>query len=119
GMRGVGDSTAGNGAKVMIKHESKAQMLEQVPRRGFESSVGPRLHFGLGRSTKSDSLTVVWPDRRYQILINVPADRFLTLSQTAASGHYVNPRGNPATPLFADVTARVGVDFKHNENDFR
>src|SRR5205085_5068488 len=118
-LRGVGGNTAGIGAKVLIKHDGKAQMLEQMPTRGFESSVDPRLHFGLGRSTKIDSLTVVWPDRRYQILINVPVDQFLTLSQTAASGHYANPRGNPAPPLFADVTARVGVDFKHNENDFR
>ena len=118
-LRGVGGNTAGIGAKVLIKHDGKAQMLEQMPTRGFESSVDPRLHFGLGRSTKIDSLTVVWPDRRYQILINVPVDQFLTLSQTAASGHYVNPRANPAPPLFADITARVGVDFKHNENDFR
>ena len=118
-LRGVESNTAGIGAKVMIKHDGKAQMLEQMPTRGFESSVDPRLHFGLGRSTKIDSLTVVWPDRRYQIVINVPVDQFLTLSQTAASGHYVNPRANTAPPLFADITARVGVDFKHNENDFR
>jgi len=52
--------------------------VEQLPTRGFESSVDPRLHFGLGAATQIDSLTVIWPDRRYQVLTNVPVDRTLT-----------------------------------------
>ena len=118
GLRGVGGNTAGISAKVMIKHDGMTQMLEEMPTRGFESSVDPRLHFGLGRSTKIDSLTVVWPDRRYQVLTNVLADRFLTLSQKNASGTYKYSSANSAPALFTDVAPRLGVDFKHNENDF-
>src|SRR5439155_922178 len=47
-LRGVGANTAGIGAKVLIKEGGdRTQLLEQLPTRGFLSSVDPRLHFGL------------------------------------------------------------------------
>jgi len=93
-LRGAGKNTAGIGAKVILKYDKTQQLLEQMPTRGFESSVDPRLHFGLGRSTEIDSLTVIWPDRRYQVLTNVTADRTLTL---------IVP---PATAGLVEVTTR-------------
>src|SRR5437867_11478716 len=93
------------------------QVLEQMPTRGFQSSVDPRLHFGLGADARIDSLIVVWPDRRYQVLTNVSSDQTLTLSQRNATGRY--PTSAPAPrPIFADVTARTGADVRHVENAF-
>ncbi|MGH7652254.1 MAG: VCBS repeat-containing protein, partial [Gemmatimonadaceae bacterium] len=115
-LRGSGRNTQGIGAKVTITNHGATQMLEEQPTRGFESSVDPRLHFGLGNSTTVDSLTVVWPNRRYQVLTNVGVNRILTLSQKDATAAYVPPAPEPT--LFADVTKQVGVDFKHEENAF-
>ena len=117
-LRGARGNTAGIGAKVTILSAGRRQLLEQMPTRGFESSVDPRLHFGLGKSTTVDSLTVVWPDRRYQVLTNVHADQMLTLEQPNAAGKYAYRRRESAKPLFAEATARSGIDFKHEENDF-
>jgi enediyne biosynthesis protein E4 len=118
GLRGVGANTAGIGAKVMIKQRGVMQMLEQMPTRGFQSSVDARLHFGLGAAARVDSLVVIWPDHRYQVLTNVDGNRVVTLSQREAAGRYAYREGPAAQPLFADVTARVDVDFKHAENTF-
>ncbi|MGH7485989.1 MAG: VCBS repeat-containing protein, partial [bacterium] len=115
-LRGSGRNSQGIGARVTIRNHGTTQMLEAQPTRGFESSVDPRLHFGLGKSTVVDSLTVVWPNRKYQVLTNVAANRILTLSQAAATASYVPPPA--ATALFADVTKQVGVDFKHEEDAF-
>ena len=117
-LRGEGKNTGGIGARVTIVHGGKRQMLEEMPTRGFESSVDPRLHFGLGASTRVDSLTIVWPDRRYQTLTNVAVDRIMTLSQADARGRYAHPRAERSRPTFADVTKRVGIDFTHEENGF-
>lgn len=117
-LRGAGANTAGIGAKLIVKYGVTMQMLEQMPTRGFQSSVDPRLHFGLGRASRIDSLIVVWPDRRYQVMANVPADRLITLSQSDAAGRYVYPREPPQPPLFADETARAGIGFSHRENTF-
>ena len=123
-LRGVGANTAGIGAKVLIKEGGdRTQLLEQLPTRGFLSSVDPRLHFGLGPGpAKSiDSLIVIWPDRRYQVLTAVAVNRTLTLSQQDAAGRYdYHGRQGRQTepPLFDDVTPRLGIAFKHEENSF-
>jgi hypothetical protein len=134
-LRGSGANTAGIGAKVIVKTGGtggsavKMQLLEQMPTRGFQSSVDPRLHFGLGASTQIDSLTVIWPDRRFQVLTNVAVDRMLILSQTDATGRYPydgrpgragRPGARAAAPalLFTDVTDRLGIDFRHQEDAF-
>ncbi|HEV8266522.1 MAG TPA: FG-GAP-like repeat-containing protein [Gemmatimonadales bacterium] len=110
-LAGSGANTGGIGAKVTIVDRGGRQMLEQMPTRGFQSAVDPRLHFGLGPSTRVDSLIVVWPDRRYQVLTNVAADQTVTLAQWDATGRYAY-RASPA------VLAPTVVDFKHNENTF-
>src|SRR5438094_614076 len=115
-LRGAGANTAGIGAKVIVRQHCTTQLLEQMPTRGFQSSVDPRLHFGLGTSNEIDSLIVIWPDRRFQVLTHVAADRAIALSQQDATA--LTPSPQPLAPVFADVTDRVAVDFKHQENSF-
>lgn len=115
-LKGSGANTAGIGAKVIVRTGDRTQLLEQMPTRGFQSSVDPRLHFGLGSVTRIDSLTVIWPDRRFQVLTNIPANQAITLSQRDAAGRFT-PGAFPP-PLFADVTAGLGIDFQHGENPF-
>ena len=117
-LRGAGANTGGIGAKVIIRHEGRMQMLEQIPTRGFQSAVEPTLHFGIGRSPRVDSLTVVWPDRRYQVLTNVPVGGVVVMSQEEATGRYEQARSSATQPLFRDVTAALGLDFEHVENPF-
>ena len=116
-LQGSGANTEGIGTKVTIVNRDGRQMLEQMPTRGFQSSVDHRLHFGLGSATTIDSLIVVWPDRRQQVMTGVAADRILTLSQRDA---VPSPPKVPAIapPLFEDVTSRLGVNIKHDENTF-
>jgi enediyne biosynthesis protein E4 len=117
-LRGTGGNTSGIGSKVIAVAGGKRQLLEQMPTRGFESSVDPRLHFGLGSATSVESLTVVWPNRRYQVLTNVVADRIITLDQARATGRYSYRRDTSDVPRFTDVTARSGIDLAHRENEF-
>lgn len=125
-LHGSGANTAGIGARVELYQGGAMQMLEQNPTRGFLSSVDPRLHFGLGTSTRIDSLKVIWPNRRFQTLTNVTGDRTITLAESDAKQSYQYPTGRSllanqkplARPLFTDVTSRTGIDFKHEENTF-
>ncbi len=116
-LRGGGANTGGIGTTVMISGSGRTQMLEAMPTRGFQSAVDPRLHFGLGTAPQVDSLTVVWPDRRYQVMTNVTADRMLALVQTDARNQPpIRPTAQP--PLFSDVTDQLPIDYKHRENTF-
>ena len=121
-LRGSGANTAGIGARVEVTQKGEKQVVEQMPTRGFLSSVDPRLHFGLGSSSTIDTLTVIWPNHRFQTLTKVQGDTILTLAQKDASQVHRYRAPAPASvstpPMFADVTAKSGVDFKHAENTF-
>lgn len=117
-LRGSGGNTAGIGAKVIVREGGRTQLVEQMPTRGFESSVDPRLHFGLGSASRVDSLTVIWPDRRFQVLTDVAVDQSLTLSQQDAAGRFAYQPAQQRPALFADVTTQIGLDYKHEENTF-
>ena len=116
-LRGAAANAQGIGARLLAKIGGVTQLLEQQPTRGFESSVDPRPHFGLGKATRIDTLTVIWPDRRYQVLTDVAANRTLTVSQTEARGKWEYRRAAAPT-FFADITTRLGAGFRHEENVF-
>ena len=117
-FEGEGGNTAGIGAKVRLYGAGPVRYAEQMPTRGFQSSVDPRVHLGLGAATSVDSLVAVWPDGRYQTLLDVQADQILTLRQSEASGTYAFPQADPDDRLFEDITDQLALDFQHDENTF-
>ena len=116
-LRGDGPNTFGIGTKVFAYTAGLEQLVELSPTRGFQSSVDPRIHIGLGTAEIIDSLRVVWPDGRYQELTGVAVDTALTLRQREATGAYLF-RGPAEMKLFEDVTARVSMPYRHDENKF-
>jgi hypothetical protein len=116
-LRGAGGNRAGIGARVTVHQGGARQLLEQQPTRGFQSSVDPRLHFGLGRAARVDSLRVVWPDGRTQLVAGVAANATVTLVQDSARAE-PRPALAAAAPLLADITDSLPIDYRHRENDF-
>ena len=112
---------AGIGAKVIdLAAAAATQLLEQMPTRGFQSSVDPRLHFGLGTASAIDSLTVDLAGSRFQTLTNVAGRsdahaRRRTRCAAAVSSYRAPP---PSRRLFTDVTARSASTSSTRENDF-
>jgi hypothetical protein len=117
-LRGDGANTAGVGAKVLVHHGRDMQLVEQMPTRGFQSAVDPRPHFGLGAASRVDSIVVIWPDHRFQVLRDVTVDRTLTLFQSEAAGRYAYRPPAPAHPLVVDLTSQLAIPFRHRENTF-
>ncbi|MFN2602483.1 MAG: VCBS repeat-containing protein [Gemmatimonadaceae bacterium] len=121
-LKGSGGNTYGIGAKVIIDQHGRKQMLEQMTTRGFQSSVDPRLHFGLDSSRVIDSLTVIWPNHAYQALTNVAGDTIITLSAVNAHDKYsykaAGSRQPAAGRLFENLTDSIAIDYKHAENPF-
>jgi hypothetical protein len=114
-LAGRGANRFGVGARVTVVAGGVRQLLEQQPVRGFQSSVDPRLHVGLGAAAVVDTLEVVWPDWRMQRLTAVAPDRELVLEQEAALLRWRPPV--PAPPLAVDVAPALGAAVPHLEND--
>ena len=83
-LEGVGGNTAGVGAQVKAKSGDLFVSAEQMPVRGFQSSVDPVLLLGLGRHQRVDTLTVDWPSGRQSVLTNVAVDTLLTVRESAS-----------------------------------
>jgi hypothetical protein len=116
-LKGNAPNTFGFGARVTIYTNGTKQILEQMPSRGFESSVEPVLNFGLGDAKKVDSLIVCWPDLKTEKINRIKADTLLTLFQKNATGLYKQPVSPPA--LYTNITTSViSGNIAHKENDF-
>src|SRR5205085_2290789 len=110
--------TTGIGCKAYLFQQGKLQYQELMLTRGFESSSDARLHFGLGSATAIDSVLIVWPDQKFQLLRNVPVNKQLTVLQKEASGTFnYNLFFKPVTPLLTQVND-INVDWSHRENNF-
>jgi hypothetical protein len=113
------DNRFGIGTKVYLFCGGRLQYEQLMLTRGFQSSVEPKLHFGLGSRKKVDSMLVVWPNQQYQVLRNVQADRLMFINQKNAGGLFDYQKWfPPAKPVFTNVTASVKINWKHQENDF-
>ncbi|HEY6977963.1 MAG TPA: CRTAC1 family protein, partial [Chitinophagaceae bacterium] len=84
-FKGDGMNLSGIGAKAYVFTGGKIQYQQLMLTRGFMSSSEPRLHFGLDSLTSIDSLLVVWPNQKYQLIKNVTANKQLLVKQSDAT----------------------------------
>lgn len=110
------------GAQVTLKTGKTMFFAEKMPMRGFQSSVDPKMHFGLGSTTTIDTVTVNWPDGKRTQLTNLPVDTLLVLhhgdTKSSTDGR-ANKTQEPERPVFESLDAdKTGIDFIHKENTF-
>ncbi|MGC4035271.1 MAG: VCBS repeat-containing protein [Chitinophagaceae bacterium] len=114
-LAGEGKNKFGVGAKVTVHYNGTIAYQEQMPVRGFESTVDSRLNFGLGKTEKIDSVTVEWPGGKESIVKEVKPNQQITVKQSEAkipAAHLPQP----APALFTESSDNYGIDFVHKEN---
>ena len=75
----------GIGSTVKVFHNNKIYVQEQMPSRGFQSSMDYVMTIGLGKATKVDSLRIIWPNNKTQKWDNIEVNSTLTLKQSEAT----------------------------------
>ena len=68
------------GSTIKLYYEDNIVVQEQVPSRGFQSSVDYTMTIGLGEVKTIDSLRVIWPNDKTQKLENIEVNQVLTLN---------------------------------------
>lgn len=116
-LEGTGLNRNAIGARVFLYQPKQTQVLQQMPNRGFQSSVDLNLLFGLNGSPKIDSVVVIWPDDRMQTIRQPKANQVLTLRQTQANQTWKAAVQNNKT-IFQDNTLASGINFVHTESNF-
>ncbi|SNR31387.1 Repeat domain-containing protein [Lutibacter agarilyticus] len=106
----------GLGSKVILKYENGIQKQELTLTRGFQSSVEPKLHFGLNTAKIVDEIKVVWPTGETQILKNINSNQQLKIDFKYAESVVEQPLN--VINKFTDITYFSGIDFKHLEDEY-
>ncbi|HVB04432.1 MAG TPA: FG-GAP-like repeat-containing protein [Chitinophagaceae bacterium] len=118
--RGSGKNTFGIGTKVLISIHGQLQYNYVQTTRGFLSSSDPTLLFGLGKNKEIDSLEVIWPDMKSQLLTHIAADQTLILQEQQAKDtvNCLLPTMNLAKLPFYNLTDSIALPYRHKENEF-
>src|SRR5579863_2889429 len=118
-FQGDGLNTSGIGVKAYLFTGSKMQYQQLMLTRGFMSSSDSRLHFGLDSLNSVDSILVLWPDQKYQVLKNVPANKHMVIKQKDAASNFQRNIFFPEkAAALDDISSQIHVNWKHEEDPF-
>jgi len=116
-FEGTQKNKNGLGVKALVKANGMEQFQEMTLTRGFQSSVDPRLHFGLGTAEKIEELSVTWPDGKVQKLNNLEANQFLVVNHANATESLEKPNSETEEKPFLTVNdPDIVARHKHVEN---
>ena len=118
-FKGEDSNKNGVGAKAYLFTKNGIQYEQLMLARGFQSSSEVKLHFGLDSIFMVDSLLIVWPNQKFQLLKNISVNKQLIVQQKDAGGtfNYTNffPKKQDA---FTDITQQINCAWQHRENNF-
>ena len=114
-LKGAPKNVLGLGTQVTIWSKGMLQTSELTLTRGFQSSIEPKLFFGLNESTVVDSMKVVWPDGSTQTLMETKANQVLTLKHEDARKA---TKTNAALPIALFKEYSNKISNVHSENQF-
>ncbi|MGB9460631.1 MAG: ASPIC/UnbV domain-containing protein, partial [Candidatus Acidiferrum sp.] len=80
---GTKSNRAAIGARVTIHAGGVRQMAEVRGGGSYLSQNDLRLHFGLGKAAKIESMEIRWPSGKVETLANVAADKIYTIVEAS------------------------------------
>ncbi len=115
-LKGPEGNPMGIGSRIMVDQEEGTQMVEQYLTRGFQSSVSPVLHVGVGVTESVPEVEIIWPDGKSQRLKDIHTNQTLMLAYEEADQEFAH--GTEQTRQFQDVTGELNLSHLHEENAF-
>jgi enediyne biosynthesis protein E4 len=78
---GTKSNRDGIGAVLKLSSSGIVQVDQAKGGTSYMSASDPRIHFGLGKRTKIDSLTITWPSGQVDKLASVPVDTIIAVKE--------------------------------------
>ncbi len=88
---GTKSNRDGIGSILRLTSEGVTRVEQSKGGTSYMSASDPRIHFGLGKRTKIDSLVISWPSGQVDKLTNIPIDQIITVKE----GSGIIPRRFP------------------------
>jgi hypothetical protein len=118
-LKGSDKNKFGIGAKAVINHNGKTQLVENTLTRGYLSSVEPGLFFGLGKDVEVNNVKVIWPDGKINLFENITANTVIIADYKNAKSVQNNNIEPKSQTLISQIqSSEIGLDYLHKENEF-
>ncbi len=115
-LKGEPSNLFGVGSKITVYNQGDIQVNHVMLSRGFQSSVEPIAHFGLGSTSKVDSVVINWPGGSISKTDDVAANQTITISQKSSASTSLGRKEKSA--YFSEVYPFADSSFFHAENTF-
>ncbi|MGB3774618.1 MAG: CRTAC1 family protein, partial [Leeuwenhoekiella sp.] len=119
-LKDTSKNTYGIGAKAIAYSEGKMQYRQLYTTKSWQSSSEPIIHFGFTKGQKLDSLLLIWPDQKAEMLREIPLNQTLLLqpSEDRFSVNLKDYLDKKSKPLFYKTDDNLGIDYTHVENEY-
>lgn len=116
-FKGDAKNISGIGAWADLYYDNgKHQVYENIPYRGYLSTMQPVAHFGTGNSTVIDSVVIKWPDGKKQTLKQVKTNQTIVVNVSDAQDTYFwKQSAIVEASLFKEISSGVGIKTKHTD----
>jgi tetratricopeptide (TPR) repeat protein len=84
-LEGVVSNRDAIGARVEVRSGTRRLFAQRIGGGSYQSANGPRLHFGIGDSSRIDSIQVRWPSGRVDQLSDLACDHAYLLREANAT----------------------------------
>ncbi|HEX6890547.1 MAG TPA: VCBS repeat-containing protein, partial [Chryseolinea sp.] len=108
----------GVGAKVNVYTDRDQFSYEQIPTRGWLSSVDVVMHIGIGAATNVDSVRIFWPGGRTQLVRSPAINQTLVVAEKNAQAVHLSVKHASGHESALLLISEKDIAFKHNENEF-
>jgi hypothetical protein len=115
-FQGPDKNPFGVGVKATVFTGGSKQFQELTLSRGFQSSIAPQMHYGLGKTDLVDSIKLQWPDGKVEILNDIKPNEVLTIDYKN-SKHFPITTDIPQKKLFeTKPDSLFNISHLHIEN---
>lgn len=78
---GTKSNRDGIGSVLKLTSEGSVRVEQAKGGTSYMSASDPRIHFGLGKRTKIESLVITWPSGQVDKLVNLPVDKIIAVKE--------------------------------------
>jgi len=105
------------GARINLFVNNEIIMHENIPTKGFQSSMDYKIVMGCGQVSVIDSLEIFWGYNKYTKLYNIPTNQKLSINIGDAK-EGVPSLENKSMAEFRKIDVKITPSFMHEEDGF-
>jgi len=117
-LKGEQPNTFAIGSIVEIYTNNQILRQELIPSRGFQSSIDYAMTFGLGDTEKVDSIRVIWPNKKEQLISSTHVNQTLDLNIEHANVNFKEKKDTQTKLYFSEVNTNLKAHKEDAYVDF-